>query len=138
MEMLRQELCRQIIEPGIAYGKSKADGIEITITGMDDGATRIGNNQITQNVATETMEIAVRVLLDGRQVRLSSDHHLTPVRLKQLIDRALTMVRFRQEDPFMVDLPAPQAITAIDHFDHDLTIRGLLEIYRRNAQLAGA
>jgi type III pantothenate kinase len=27
---------------------------------------------------------------------------------------------------------------AIDHFDHDLTIRGLLEIYRRNAHLAGA
>jgi type III pantothenate kinase len=28
--------------------------------------------------------------------------------------------------------------SAIDHFDHDLTIRGLLEIYRRNAHLAGA
>jgi type III pantothenate kinase len=25
------------------------------------------------------------------------------------------------------------ATTAIDHFDPDLTIRGLLEIYRRNA-----
>ena len=28
------------------------------------------------------------------------------------------------------------ATTAIDHFDHDLTIRGLLEIHRRNAHLA--
>ena len=30
------------------------------------------------------------------------------------------------------------ATTAIDHFDHDLTIRGLLEIYRRNARPAAA
>jgi len=28
--------------------------------------------------------------------------------------------------------------SAIDHFDHDLTIRGLLEIYRRNTHLARA
>ena len=28
------------------------------------------------------------------------------------------------------------ATSAIDHFDHDLTIRGLLEIYHRNAHLA--
>jgi type III pantothenate kinase len=28
--------------------------------------------------------------------------------------------------------------TAIDHFDHDLTIRGLLEIFRRNASKAPA
>ena len=28
------------------------------------------------------------------------------------------------------------ATTAIDHFDHDLTIRGLLEIHRRNAHVA--
>jgi type III pantothenate kinase len=28
--------------------------------------------------------------------------------------------------------------SAIDHFDHDLTIRGLLEIYRRNTHLAGS
>jgi len=28
------------------------------------------------------------------------------------------------------------ATTAIDHFDHDLTIRGLLEIHRRNTHLA--
>ena len=30
------------------------------------------------------------------------------------------------------------ATAAIDHFDHDLTIRGLLEIHRRNTQSAGA
>jgi len=30
------------------------------------------------------------------------------------------------------------ATQSIDHFDHDLTIRGLLEIYRRNAKGAGA
>ena len=29
------------------------------------------------------------------------------------------------------------ATSAIDHFDHDLTIRGLLEIHRRNTHLAG-
>ena len=29
------------------------------------------------------------------------------------------------------------ATTAIDHFDHDLTILGLLEIFRRNPQFAG-
>ena len=28
------------------------------------------------------------------------------------------------------------ATSAIDHFDHDLTIRGLLEIHRRNAHVA--
>ena len=27
---------------------------------------------------------------------------------------------------------------AIDHFDHDLTIRGLLEVYRRNTSKAPA
>jgi type III pantothenate kinase len=30
------------------------------------------------------------------------------------------------------------ATSAIDHFDHDLTIRGLLEVYRRNAHLASS
>lgn len=30
-----------------------------------------------------------------------------------------------------------QATAAIDHFDHDLTILGLLEIFRRNPQFAG-
>ena len=29
------------------------------------------------------------------------------------------------------------ATASIDHFDPDLTIRGLLEIYRRNAELTG-
>jgi predicted Zn-dependent protease len=117
MELLTKALCKQIIESGIAYGKTKTDGIEITISGMDDGATRWGQNQITQNLATESMEIAVRVLVGGRQVRLSSDHHLTSIRLKQLIDRAIDQARFNQKDPFAIDLPMPQAITAINHYD---------------------
>lgn len=117
MEILTQELCRKIISTGIAYAKAKGYEVEISISGSDDGSARFAQNRIIQNTSTEEMELSVRVLIDGKQARKTTDHNVSAPGLKRLIDRAIEIARFQQKDEFVVDLPEPQPIPVIEHFD---------------------
>src|SRR6185369_10023104 len=66
---------------------------------------------------------------------LSSDHHLTPIRLRQLIDRAIDQAKFRQEDPFTVDMATPEEVPAINHFDEQTSKMGPAERGEAVAQM---
>lgn len=117
MEILTKELCRKIIDAGVSYARKKGVAAEISIQGFDTGATRFGNNRITQNITTEDMSISVRVVVDNRQARLSADHGVSNLGLRRLIDRACEIAAFQQAEEQPIDLPSPQELRVIDGFD---------------------
>src|ERR1700689_5675714 len=52
---------------------SEADETEIEIDSTTDALTRFANNTIHQNVAEHTLGISVRVVLDGRTARATTN-----------------------------------------------------------------
>src|ERR1041385_4535173 len=118
--MLSTKKAESIIDYAIEYAEGKAQGTEVTIVSSDIATSRFANNSMTQNQAPDRTEVSVRILKNGRQVRLSSDD-LSNGAVCKLIDDALVALKHLEKDPDLLPLPAPprQGYARMNRFDKD-------------------
>ena len=86
--------------------QSRADQTEVLVLAEDASLTRFANSFIHQNVAESDTEVRVRVV-DGKKIGVASTNDLSADGLKRVVESALTIARFQQDNPDFVSLPGP-------------------------------
>ncbi len=95
--MLTREACQKIIDLAIQHAFKRVDGIEVQIIGSDVETSRFANNEVTQHQANVVDRAGVRLLSQGKQVRLETDD-LSSAGVRALVDRAITAVGLMEKD----------------------------------------
>src|SRR5690349_17263090 len=85
---------------------SSADGVEAIIGGGSSALTRFANNTIHQNVAEEGYVISIRIALDGKTARATTNR-MDDESLKRAVQSAEQIARVQERDPDLLPLPAP-------------------------------
>ncbi len=111
--MLGESRVRETIEHVLSL--SKADQTEVVFIRADEQLTRFANSYIHQNMAKEDIELRVRVVV-GKKIGVASTNDLSDVALQRLLDSAMTVASFQQDNPDFISLPEPQPIEGIDGF----------------------
>lgn len=106
--MITRAKAESIIDFVVQYANGKAQGAEVTVHAADIACSRFANNSMTQNQAPDRASVSVRILKNGRQVRMSSDD-LSVGSLKRLVDDALLACKFLEKDPGLLPLASQPA-----------------------------
>lgn len=116
--MITEIKAKQIVETGVRYARRKVDAIEVTISGSNIATSRFANNGMTQNQAPTTEGIAVRVILKGRQARLSGES-FSEAAVRELIDNAIIAVKLLEKDDGLEPIVAAKGRkkAAVNRFD---------------------
>ena len=105
---------------------SSADDVETIIAGGRNALTRFANNTIHQNVAEEGYVISIRVAMDGKTARATTNR-IDDDSLRRAAQSAEQIARVQQPDPDL--LPPPSAEEATEgakvqrHFDATAAIK---------------
>src|SRR6202522_3522823 len=94
---------------------SDADETEVEIALNVDALTRFANNTIHQNVAEHTLSISVRVVLDGRTARTTTNK-TDDDSLRRLIAAANSVAHNQPKNPDLMPLLGRQKYKKVDHF----------------------
>lgn len=111
LEMLTQEQARDIFERLRKH--SSCDEVELTIGGGAFALTRFANNGITQNVAEENYSLSVRVNIDGRTARATTNK-TDDESLRRVLAQAEALARVQQPDPDLLPMPTTQEVGNIE------------------------
>ena len=76
---------------------TSCDEVELMIGGGASALTRFANNGITQNVAEENYSLSVRVNLDGRTARATTNK-TDDESLRRVVSQAEALARVQQRD----------------------------------------
>src|ERR1019366_8517373 len=112
MNLTRQK-ANEIFDKVLRY--STADETEAMISSSDYALTRFANNIIHQNVAEETSTLSVRLAIEGRMARASTNR-FDEVSIRQLCEDALVLTRLQPPDPAILRMRGPQTYRAVDRF----------------------
>ena len=116
-EILSQTECSELF--GAVQQAAKALGISDieALFGAHCGAlTRFANNTIHQNVAEQGRWISIRVALDQKTARATTNRFdLDSIRAA--VEQALALARSAAPNPDILPLPGPSAISEIKRFD---------------------
>jgi len=85
---------------------SSADEVEAIIAGGRSALTRFANNTIHQNVAEEGYVISIRVALEGKTARATTNR-LDDESLKRAVQSAEQIARVQERDPDLLPAPSP-------------------------------
>ena len=105
--MLTREQANDIFER--LRKSSSCDELELLIGGGASALTRFANNGITQNVAEENYSLSVRVNLDGRTARATTNK-IDDEGLRRVVTQAQALATVQQKDPDLLPLPTPQEV----------------------------
>src|ERR1700723_185659 len=94
---------------------SDADETEVEIDLSVDALTRFANNAIHQNVAEHTLSISVRVVLDGRTARATTNK-TDDDSLRRVIATASRLARNEPKSPDLLPLLKRQTYKKVNHF----------------------
>jgi PmbA protein len=94
---------------------SEADETEVEIDLSVDALTRFANNAIHQNVAEHTLSISVRVVLDGRTARATTNK-TDDDSLRRVIATASSLARNEPKSPDLLPMLKRQTYKKVDHF----------------------
>ncbi len=95
--------------------RSKADQTEVLIMAEDSCLTRFANSQIHQNVAQSDAQVRVRVVV-GKKIGVAATNDLSDASLDGVVESAMTIARFQQDNPDFVSLPGPTPLPKVDAF----------------------
>ena len=105
---------------------SSADGVEAIIGGGSSALTRFANNTIHQNVAEEGYVVSIRVALDHKTARASTNK-LDDESLKRAVQSAEQIARVQESDSDLLPLATPdetkQAKAVQRHFAETAAIK---------------
>lgn len=99
--MLNKDQAHDIFER--VRKNSSLDEVEVLISGGENALTRFANNTITQNVADETYDISVRVAIEGKTARASTNK-IDDESLKNVIRQAEALARVQERDPDLLPM----------------------------------
>ena len=105
--MLTREQAQELFERLRKF--SSCDELEMLIGGGAFALTRFANNGITQNVAEENYSISVRVNLDGRTARATTNK-TDDESLRRVAAQAEALARVQQPDPDLLPMPRPREV----------------------------
>ncbi len=115
-------LTRQHAEEVFAMAETAAKSlgvgeVEVSLTAVDEALTRFANNAIHQNVAERDHEASVRVIVDGRTAR-SSTNRWDRESIGRAVERAVSAARALEPDPDLLPLvEAPSAEPPCRYFE---------------------
>src|ERR1700756_5293898 len=82
---------------------SNADETELLIGGGRSALTRFANNGITQNVAEENYSLSVRVNLDGRTARATTNK-FDEDSIRRVVESATNLAKVQAPDPDLLSM----------------------------------
>lgn len=89
--------------------------IEAIIAGGEHALTRFANNAIHQNVAERSVHLSVRLLIDGRTARASTNR-LESGGIREVVEAAVAITRLTEPDPELLPLAEPKPIEKVKRF----------------------
>jgi len=105
-----------------ALGVADVEAILATEAGA---LTRFANNAIHQNVAEESRHLSVRVIVEGRTARASTNR-LDPAAIRETVEQAIAITRLTEPDPELLPLAEPAEYAAVSRY-FDATARATPE-----------
>ena len=114
--ILSRQHAEEIFAKVLKY--STADETEAIISSTAYALTRFANNTIHQNVAEEGGSLSVRVVLDRRMARASTNK-FDEASIRQTCEAALALARLRPPDPELLPMPGPQTFRAVHRFHEE-------------------
>jgi predicted Zn-dependent protease len=85
---------------------SSADEVEAIFAGGQSALTRFANNTIHQNVAEEGYVVSIRVAMEGKTARATTNR-LDDASLRRAVESAEQIARVQERDPDLLPVPAP-------------------------------
>ena len=104
--MLGEAQCQEIFDN--VQRASPAQETELFLEAERSALTRFANNVIHQNLAEETVQASVRVVVDGRTARATTNK-TDEAGLRRTVEQATQIAKLRPPDPDLLPLPGPQA-----------------------------
>lgn len=100
---MNEKSAKKLIDTVLDVSAKKFDGVEVTLAGSDVATSRFAESQMTQNQAPESHRLSVRVLKDGRQIRLETSD-TGPAGIKAVLDNAFEAVKYSEPDPDLLSM----------------------------------
>src|SRR4051812_40934025 len=83
---------------------SKADETELIVSGAKSSLSRFANNTITQNVSEENYVLSVRVNLDGKTARATTNK-FDDDSIRRVVESATALARVQEPDSDLMPMP---------------------------------
>ncbi|HLY15943.1 MAG TPA: TldD/PmbA family protein, partial [Bryobacteraceae bacterium] len=97
-----------------ARARGVADA-EATIGAGSSALTRFANNAIHQNVAERSAQLSVRVQIDGRTARATTNR-LDDASIRQVVEEATALTRLQEPDPDLLPMAAAEPIPDVSRW----------------------
>jgi len=104
---------------GVIQAAAKSLGVpdvEAIFGAHSSALTRFANNAIHQNVAEQGRWVSVRVLIDGRTARATTNR-FDPDALRSVVEQSIALTKSAAPDPDLLPLVEPSPIPEIPRFD---------------------
>jgi predicted Zn-dependent protease len=116
-ERLRSEReLRALTERVLRIGKSSGiPEVEVHVDEVIDALTRFANNTIHQHVAEHGLTVSLRVAVDGRTARVTTNR-VEEDSLRAALESAASLAASQPKDPGLLPLPGKQKYRAVRRF----------------------
>ncbi len=114
--MLTEQQLKTLIDTALDHARGKTDGTEVHVFSSDYATSRFANNSMTQNQAPMHTSVSVRVLVDGKQARLTTDK-LDPDNIRNVVDKAIVVAKLLEKDPKLLPVLSPSGLPPIKPVD---------------------
>jgi PmbA protein len=109
--------CRRIFEWVQKAAKRRGvTEVEALFAAHRDALTRFANNTIHQNVAEQAQFVSVRVALDGKTARATTNR-FDAESIQRAVDEATALARSVEPDPELLPMAEPAPVLEIPRFD---------------------
>lgn len=142
--MLTEQALKSLAEQ-VLSASSDYDA-EVTVFSSTNALTRFGENVISQNVSSETVELNVRLLKNGK-VGKATTGNVSPSGIETCLQAAKSSLAINEVDPELLPLSGPQVYTTINNFvestsklspeDRALGVQEAVELFQQH-DLVGA
>lgn len=89
--------------------------VEMLIVGHAEALTRFANNSIHQNVAEQAHDVSVRVSVDHRTARASTNR-LDDAAIDDAVEQAIAVARAAEPDPDLLPMAEPAPVATLERF----------------------
>jgi predicted Zn-dependent protease len=115
-DLLPREECRRIFESVERAARSRGvDQVEAAVGAAGNALTRFANSTIHQNVAERKGLLSVRLILDHRTARASTNR-LDQASIDAVVEQAVAITRAAEPDPELLPLEEPSDLVDVDRY----------------------
>ena len=116
-QVLSLEKCRELFGAVERVAKSLGvSEVEALFGSHSDALTRFANNAIHQNVAEQAQWLSVRVVLDQRTARATTNR-FDSESIRRAVEQSVALARSVDADPELLPLVKPSGVPEIQRFD---------------------